>query len=209
MRIELRKFSLVIGFFILYCACFHVSIFSEIITLESGQTVEGEIIEETDKYVKIDFMGAPLTYSKEDIKSINKRKGEVVKIKIKPDQTSTSEFLAKIEFLEKDIGKTVTGGYGAAMQFQDGKSSCDYRETIQRTAAGIRSKINEVKRLHVAPDCERLKQLFVELYDAEADQLVRTIDNQDKEESERSRKVFNKKKERYLKEKQEVQNRKF
>ena len=205
----MKRNNLLFGFFILGCLCFYNSAFSETLILKSGQAVEGTIIEETDKYVKIDFLGTPLTYSKEDIKSIDQRKGEVVSIKIKPDQISTREFLAKIDFLEKDIGKTVTGGYGAAMMSPGGMSSSDYRETIHRTAAGIRSKLNRIKVLHVTPDCEKLKQFFLEFYDAEADQLVRSTETIDKDDKERNRKEYSKKKELYFNEKQEVQKIKF
>jgi hypothetical protein len=154
-------------------------------------------------------MGTPLTYSKEDIKSIDKRKDEAVKIKIKPDQISKKEFLAKIEFLEKDIGKIVTGGYGAAMQTQDRQPTLDYRETMHRTAASLRSKINEVKSLHVAPDCEKLKQLFTEVYDGQANYLVRRADGASGIDESNLRKELTKKKDQYDKEKEKVRKKKF
>jgi len=47
------------------------SVFAEIITLKSGGTVEGEIIEKTDKYVKIDFQGVKLKYFMDEIKDID------------------------------------------------------------------------------------------------------------------------------------------
>jgi len=45
--------------------------FAENIKLKSGQEVEGAIIEQTDRYIKIDFMGVPLTYFLEDIESVD------------------------------------------------------------------------------------------------------------------------------------------
>jgi tetratricopeptide (TPR) repeat protein len=48
--------------------------FTETIVLRSGETVEGKIIEKTDKYVKVDFIGIPLTYFFEDIESIDGKK---------------------------------------------------------------------------------------------------------------------------------------
>lgn len=44
--------------------------FPETIILKSGNKIEGKIIERTDKYIKIDFEGVPLTYFPEDIESI-------------------------------------------------------------------------------------------------------------------------------------------
>ena len=45
-------------------------VFAETIILKSGKTVEGKIIERTDKYIKIDFYGVPLTYWLDDIDHI-------------------------------------------------------------------------------------------------------------------------------------------
>ena len=207
MRMELRKFNLLIGFFILSCVCFQGSIFSEIITLKSGQIVEGRIIEETDKYIKIDFMGTPLTYSKEAIKNIDRSKEEIVQIKIKPEVMSTKDFLAKIELLDNYIGKHVLQGYGGGMPGPGGPTS-EYRESISKVVADIRSKINEIKILNVNPDCEKLKQLFVEVHDTEVTQLVKRIDNSTgAEESEGRRNEFKAKAAEYLKAKQEIQSR--
>ncbi|MFA5272263.1 MAG: hypothetical protein WC412_08040 [Candidatus Omnitrophota bacterium] len=200
---------LMIGFLMLGNLYFCGSVFSETLILKSGQTVEGKIIEETDKYVKIDFMGTFLTYSKIDIKDIDKSKETPVKIKIKPASINAKELLAKIELLEKDMGGIISKGYGEAMQVQGGKSASGYREAFQATAASIRSKVNEIKRLNVTPDCEKLKQLFVEVYDAQADQLVRSIDDSSTaEESEIRKKQFNKKKEQYSKEKDRIKSNK-
>lgn len=57
------------------------SAYAEIITLKSGETVEGELIEKTDKYIKIDFQGVPVTYFLDEIKSSD----EEVTITIKPE----------------------------------------------------------------------------------------------------------------------------
>jgi hypothetical protein len=48
--------------------------FAETIILKSGQEIEGKVIEKTDKYIKIDFEGAQLTYFFDDIKTIDGNK---------------------------------------------------------------------------------------------------------------------------------------
>ncbi|MDO8489205.1 MAG: hypothetical protein Q7S42_03735 [Candidatus Omnitrophota bacterium] len=53
---------------------FPISIFAETIILKSGKTVEGKIIEKTDKYIKIDFQSVPLTYFTDEIESIDGKK---------------------------------------------------------------------------------------------------------------------------------------
>ncbi|MCX5705006.1 MAG: tetratricopeptide repeat protein [Candidatus Omnitrophica bacterium] len=69
-----RKFSLSI-----ICLFFFAGIsFAEIISLKSGKTVEGKIIEETDKYIKLDFEGVLLTYFLDEIVAIDGKSVTVV-----------------------------------------------------------------------------------------------------------------------------------
>ncbi len=51
--------------------CFPAISSAATIVLKTGQTIEGTIIEKTDKYVKIDFQGAPLTYYFDEIANIS------------------------------------------------------------------------------------------------------------------------------------------
>ena len=48
--------------------------FAETITLKSGRTVKGKVIEKTNKYVKIDFQGVSLTYFLDEIENIDGEK---------------------------------------------------------------------------------------------------------------------------------------
>ena len=49
---------------------------AETIVLKSGKTVQGKLIEITDKYMKIDFQGVPLTYFFDEIESVDGNKIE-------------------------------------------------------------------------------------------------------------------------------------
>jgi tetratricopeptide (TPR) repeat protein len=55
-------------------------VFAETIVLKSGQKIEGRILEKTDKYIKIDFQGMPLTYYVDDIARIESTHNEMAKI---------------------------------------------------------------------------------------------------------------------------------
>lgn len=55
---------------LLLVLCLPVSIFAETVVLKSGKTVEGKLIEKTDKYVKIDFQGVPVTYFVDEIEKV-------------------------------------------------------------------------------------------------------------------------------------------
>jgi len=47
------------------------SVYAETVLLKSGKSVEGKLIEKTDKYIKIDFQGVPLNYFLDEIESID------------------------------------------------------------------------------------------------------------------------------------------
>ena len=49
-------------------------VFAEKVVFKSGKTVEGKLIEKTEKYIKIDFLGVPLTFLLDEIKSIDGKK---------------------------------------------------------------------------------------------------------------------------------------
>lgn len=53
--------------------------FSETIRLKTGKIIEGEILEKTDDYIKIDFLGLPITYYAKEIENIEVKSVESVK----------------------------------------------------------------------------------------------------------------------------------
>lgn len=60
------KKILIVVFFL----CFLPSLLAEIITLKSSKKIEGNIVEETAEYIKVDFSGVPLTYYRDEIADI-------------------------------------------------------------------------------------------------------------------------------------------
>lgn len=54
--------------------CFPNLIFAETIILKSGNKIEEKIIEKTDKYIRVEYNGFFITYSLDDIESIDGRK---------------------------------------------------------------------------------------------------------------------------------------
>ena len=54
----------------IFCLSFLSLGFGQTIILKSGQKVEGKIIEQTDKYVKLDFQGVELIFYSDEISSI-------------------------------------------------------------------------------------------------------------------------------------------
>jgi len=52
---------------VFYCS---TTVFAEKIVLKSGKTIEGTILDKTDKYVKVDFQGVTLTFAFDEIQTI-------------------------------------------------------------------------------------------------------------------------------------------
>jgi hypothetical protein len=63
-------------FIVFVLLCFLPSLSAEIITLKSGKKIEGNIIEETAEYIKVDFSGVPLTYYRDEIAGIKAEPAE-------------------------------------------------------------------------------------------------------------------------------------
>ncbi len=61
---------------------------ADTIVLKSGKTIEAQIIEKNNKYIKVDLEGIPITYYREDIKSIN---GKDIEFKNPPEKSSLGE----------------------------------------------------------------------------------------------------------------------
>ena len=56
----------------IFCFSFLGLGFSQTIILKSGQKVEGKIVEQTDKYVKLEFQGVELIFYSDEISSIER-----------------------------------------------------------------------------------------------------------------------------------------
>ncbi|MFA5008810.1 MAG: transglutaminase-like domain-containing protein [Candidatus Omnitrophota bacterium] len=56
-----------IFFLLLFCVAFACPAYSETIRLKSGKTIEGKIIEKTDKHIKVDIGGITVTYYADQI----------------------------------------------------------------------------------------------------------------------------------------------
>ncbi len=73
--------------------------FAEVVVLKSGRTIEGEILEKTSGYIKINFRGVTLTYFLDEIDSINGEK--IVPITV-VDRIDKKDLLERIKATCKD-----------------------------------------------------------------------------------------------------------
>lgn len=103
--------------------CFPTLIFAETIVLKSGKTVEGKIIEKTDKYVKIDSEGVPLTYYYDEIEKIE---GAQVTVAELPAPQALPEN-PEGRFVNEEYGFEIMGPRGWFMHLgQGGKQTAAY-----------------------------------------------------------------------------------
>jgi len=75
----LKKIALGVGCSLSFClGYFYLPLmsFADTVVLKTGQVVEGKIIENTAKYVKIDFDGVELTFFQDEISSVSQGKAE-------------------------------------------------------------------------------------------------------------------------------------
>lgn len=163
-----KRLILILATSFLMIFCFSFLSFAEIITLNSGKTVEGKIVEETEKYVKIIFMGTTLTYWREDIESIDK---QTVEIKIKSDNAQfIPDFLKKLVPLEDSIEKVVRGMASKMMDITIEK--LENRDILQKSVSDIENAIAEIERLSVQDsDCNELKRISIKIGNGAVRQL--------------------------------------
>jgi len=72
--VQIKKLYYSVCLISLVFVTFTSALFADTIVLKSSKTVEGRIIEKTDKYVKIDFQGVELTYFMDEIERIEGEK---------------------------------------------------------------------------------------------------------------------------------------
>jgi len=141
--------------------CFPAFIFAETIVLKSGKTVEGKLIEKTDKYIKIDFMDVPLTYFFDEIESIDGK--QVMNTKEEP--------YSRKETIPQDIESTSTSGPKEESAIRVQLKKLGYPEdswpSIEKELNNLLTKINfEHLKNEVAlakSDPSKLQQLFADL----------------------------------------------
>ncbi|MCM8831657.1 MAG: hypothetical protein NC918_05675 [Candidatus Omnitrophica bacterium] len=61
--------------------------FADVIRLKSGKTVEGKIIEKTDEYVKIDFLGVKLKYYFDEIEKLEEGSSKIIEPTVTKDSS--------------------------------------------------------------------------------------------------------------------------
>ena len=132
-------------FYVFIGLSFSLNSYGETITLKNGKTVEGELLEKTDKYIKIAVSGVPITYYLDEIESISAKQEAPPVIKagassakkdnqpnITPEQKSNtgwqewyknvSPYLSQVNAIASDFGKLQNEATAATQKMTQNKN---------------------------------------------------------------------------------------
>jgi len=97
-----KKISVILSLMFLFISS---SIFAEIIALKSGKTIEGKIFEQTDKYIKVDIEGVPVTYYLDGVTCIDTGKVKIYFEDVEDLKMTEEESLRELAKKYKNDGK--------------------------------------------------------------------------------------------------------
>ena len=118
--------------------CFPILTFAETIILKSGKSVQGKIITKTDKYIKIDFQGVPLTYFFDEIESID---GKEPSVSVTKEAASKNNTAGQLEPKSSSLNSQKDGLFKINVpkgwQWHDEKPGCVYITPPPPNGGGI------------------------------------------------------------------------
>ena len=168
-----------------------IPVFAETILLKSGKKVEGEIIGQTDKYIKIDFQGLPITYYLDDIESINGEKisvpheenGYIEEISKKQSQINNWEtwyanvevYLDKLGALANENGR-IQSEAGQKMKYLSKKDKFPVIKDLIQQLSRIEK---EIDNLTPPPELDRYHQFYIKIIGQQLEMYRQTMANID------------------------------
>lgn len=174
----MSKKSGMLFFFLCAVVTFSGLSFAETIVLKSGKTIEGKIINRTNEYTEIDFMGVKLKYFNDQIERIKETKSAtiseseadapVVSIKIKGSHTKSSkkadniaDFITKLDNINGKIDSMTNTQISKIMDPRSEKITNQQYESIKNISKELKEKVAEVENLPPPSGCKTLKEIFL------------------------------------------------
>ncbi|MBN2121193.1 MAG: hypothetical protein JW734_09110 [Candidatus Omnitrophica bacterium] len=134
-----------------------------IVYLKSGKSVEGELLERTDEYIKIDFSGVKLTYWMDEVERIQLSDGKVIypQQKTLPAKTEEGELIKK---LPVDDIATLPFTDDELEREQDDLASVESgNESVDSKLEELKKKISEIsQRAKETPEDESSRESYIE-----------------------------------------------
>jgi len=78
--------------FLMIFSFFYLKVFSEIIVLKSGKTINAKIIEKNNDYIKVNFQGVPIKYYRDEIDRIDRESFQNLAFERKPQKSPLQIF---------------------------------------------------------------------------------------------------------------------
>jgi len=154
---------------VLVCLGFLLSsiAFADTITIKSGKTIEGKIVERTDEYIKIDFHGVPIIYYLDEIESID---GEI-RAPYSTESSSESnnerqrvlEFINKLDSIQDDSRQRMKDSNTTKL-FNKAMNKEEYEKAKKITLDQIniiKQGIKQIEELSTPESCRKLKELAI------------------------------------------------
>lgn len=155
--------------------------FAETIVLKSGKTIEGKIVNRTNEYTEIDFMGVKLKYFNDQITQIKQAKSaiassaaeepDLISIKIKGSSVSTgnpqkteetAEFITKLDSINNKMDSVTSERMGMVLDPRWQKMTAEQRQSMNNIIKAVKEKIAEVEKLKPPSSCKLLKEILLE-----------------------------------------------
>lgn len=179
MKIYSKNLKIVFCSFAIYFCFLNIS-FAETIVLKSGKTIEGKIINKTDEYIEVDFMGVKLKYFNDQIAQIKETKSattsslpaepDLISIKIKGTSGSTenpkkieetTEFIIQLDGINNKMDSVTSERIGLVLDPRWQKMTANQRESMNNVIKAMKEKIAEVEKLKPPSSCKMLREILL------------------------------------------------
>jgi len=154
------------------------TLFAEIIVLKSGKTIEGKIVNRTNEYTEVDFMGVKLKYFNDQIEQIKEIKPAInenklqepglITIKIKnskansPKEEGAAEFIRTLDGINTKIDSVVSEHMNKILNEKREKITDEQYKSTNDVVSVAKEDIAEVEKLKAPPSCKLLKDIFLQ-----------------------------------------------
>lgn len=175
---------------VLFAACVFLSLVctAETLTLSSGKTFQGKIVEETDAYIALEHEGVTIKYFKDEIVRINRNPipeesvvpvakrvakasstDELITITLKEDPNKDlPTFVKKLDALKQEIVDIAENAKGKLSALRGEALTANHRAIMEEALDVMQRKVALLRNLAVPPAARELRDVAVKIADLQA-----------------------------------------
>lgn len=155
--------------------------FAETIVLKSGKIVEGKIVNKTNEYTEVDFMGVKIKYFNDQIAEIKNNEPAAVSssaasnsetglisIKIKGSEADSSkkaenitECIKRLDSANSKMDSLVAQRMTQAIDVNSPKMTDQQYSSLQNIIGELKVRADEVEKMQPPQACKTLKDIFL------------------------------------------------